>query len=128
LLLFGRNAEMPRRGTIFTPATVRIVRHLAQEGKSAAEIAEVIGSTAASVRVKCCQLKIRLRRRSGSLSERRRRPTRGEKLDIYLDPAIYAGLKRKADALHRSVVDLAEKLLEAVVMSDIYDAVLDERE
>ena len=119
---------MPRRGKIFTPATVRIVRHLADQGKSAAEIAEVIGSTAASVRVKCCQLKIRLRRGSGSLSERRRRPTRGEKLDIYLDPAIYAGLKRKADALHRSVVDLAEKLLEAVVMSDIYDAVLDERE
>lgn len=119
---------MPRRGQIFTPATVRIVRRLADQGRSAAEIAEVVGSTPASVRVKCCQLKIRLRRRRGSSSERRQRLIRGEKLDIYLRPAVYAGLKRKADALHKSVVDLAELLLEAVVTSDIYDAVLDERE
>lgn len=113
---------MPRRGKIFTPTTVQIVRRLADQGRSAAEIAEVIGSTAASVRVKCCRLKIRLRRQRGQ------RPSCGEKLDIYLRPAVYAGLKRKADALHKSVVDLAGRLLEAVVMSDIYDAVLDERE
>lgn len=51
---------------IFTPRTIVVMRDLAGEGKSAAEIAEAIGSTAASVRVKCCQHKIKLSRRRHS--------------------------------------------------------------
>src|SRR5689334_8618062 len=57
---FGK-AGMPRRSEIFTPAALRMVRRLAEQGQSAAEIAEAIGSTPGSVRVKCCRLKIRLR-------------------------------------------------------------------
>jgi hypothetical protein len=49
---------MPRRSDIFTPAAVRMIRRLAEQGQSAAEIAEAIGSTPGSVRVKCCRLKI----------------------------------------------------------------------
>ena len=52
---------MPRR--VFTPAVIKAIRELASQGKSASEIAAAIGSTAASVRVKCCQLKIQLSRR-----------------------------------------------------------------
>ena len=47
---------MPRR--VFTPAVIKAIREMAGQGKSASEIAATIGSTPASVRVKCCQLKI----------------------------------------------------------------------
>jgi hypothetical protein len=71
---------MPRRGQVFTPKAVKIIRGLADQGRSASEIANVIGSTPASVRVRCCQLKIKLFRRgrpsrsgseSGETRERR---------------------------------------------------------
>ena len=52
---------MPRR--VFTPSIIEAVREMASEQKTAAEIARAIGSTAASVRVKCCHLKIQLSRR-----------------------------------------------------------------
>jgi hypothetical protein len=56
--------EIPKR--VFTPAAITIIRELAAEGKTAAEIAEVVDSTPASVRVKCCQLKIQLSRRASA--------------------------------------------------------------
>jgi hypothetical protein len=37
---------MPRRGQVFTPRAVKIIRGLADQGKSASEIADVIGSDA----------------------------------------------------------------------------------
>jgi hypothetical protein len=112
---------MPRR--IFTPAAVKIVRELAAQGKSSSEIADVIGSTPPSVRVKCCQLKIQLRR-SGRPSPSLE-PTRG-KLAIYLRPAEYIALQRKAAHMQKPAGELAEMLLEAIVSSNLYDAVLDE--
>jgi hypothetical protein len=119
---------MPRRSKIFTPAALGTMRRLAEQGQSAAEIAEAIGSTPGSVRVKCCRLKIRLRSARGRSPERRHRFLRGKKLEVSLPPAVYADLKRKANALHKSAVDLAGGLLEAVVTSNIYDAVLDEND
>jgi len=114
-------AKMPRR--IFTPAAVKIVRELAAQGKSSSEIADVIGSTPPSVRVKCCQLKIQLRR-SGrpSLSLV---PTMG-KLAIYMRPTEYAALQRKAAHMQKTTGELAEMLLAEVVGSNLYDAVLDD--
>jgi hypothetical protein len=53
----GVKGEMPKR--VFTPAAIQTVRELAAQEKTAAEIARQLGSTAASVRVKCCHLKIR---------------------------------------------------------------------
>ena len=50
------------RPRVFTPSAINTIRGLAGQGKSASEIAEVIGSTTGSVRVKCSQLKIKLRR------------------------------------------------------------------
>src|SRR5271169_4002084 len=55
--------RMPRQGQVFTPTAIEVIRRLAMQGKNAAEIAGVIGSTPASVRVKCCHLKIKLSRR-----------------------------------------------------------------
>lgn len=116
---------MPRRGQVFTPRAVKIIRGLADQGKSASEIADVIGSTPASVRVRCCQLKIKLPRRG--------RPTRSRppemqerKVAVYVRSDVYAALHARAAHMHKSPDELAGMLLEAIAASDIYDAVLDQ--
>jgi hypothetical protein len=119
---------MPRRAHVFTPKAVNIIRRLAHQGTSASEIAQVIGSTPASVRVRCCQLKIKLVRR-GRPSRKEHEPHSGRerKMVVYTRPEVYAALNRKAAHMHTSPVELAALLLEAIVSSDIYDAVLDDR-
>jgi hypothetical protein len=114
--------KMPRR--VFTPATIRIIRNLANEGKSSAEIAHLIGSTSGSVRIVCCHLKIRLltRRRHSSAV-----PNLGERrLLIYMRPDDYIHLERQAALRQKSAAEYAGMLLQAIVRADIYDAVLDE--
>ena len=112
---------MPRR--IFTPAAIGIIRKLAGEGKSTVEIADALGSTPGSVRVKCCQLKIRLRRRGHpSLVP----SLEGRKLVIYMRPEDYAALEREAADKQKFLAEYAGMLLEAIVSANLYDAVLDE--
>ena len=83
----------------------------------------MIGSTTGSVQVKCSQLKIRLRRqgRRGHI-----RQIAGQRLIICLSDADYAALKRKAADMQKSAVKLSGELLEAIISSDIYEAVLDD--
>jgi hypothetical protein len=105
---------------VFTPAAIETIRALAAQKKPAAEIAKVINSTAASVRVKCCHLKIPLLRRS--------RPNPNyfgrEKLVLYLLPATYAALERKAAEMQKPADELAGMLLAETAKSNIYEAVL----
>jgi len=55
-----------------------------------------------------------------------RRPGNSEKtLVVYLGAPEYAALKEKAAAMHTSTVELAGTLLQAIVGSDLYEAVLD---
>ena len=118
------NGGLRRRARrVFTPSAINTIHTLVAQGKSALEIAEVIGSTAASVRVKCCHLKIKLRR------QQQRSDTRqigGQSLVLYLHDADYAALQRKAANMQKSAVELSGKLLEAIIRSDIYEAVLDD--
>jgi hypothetical protein len=109
------------RRRVFTQTAIYTIRLLAARGKSAAEIAMAIGSTPASVRVKCCQLKIPLRRGS-----QQARYIGGQSLVIYLQDADYAALKRKAADMQKSSVELSSQLLRAVIRGDIYEAVLDD--
>jgi hypothetical protein len=114
-----RGASRP----VFNASTINTIRRLAGQGKSASEIAEVIGSTTGSVRVKCSQLKIKLRRqgRQGHI-----RQIAGQRLVICLSDADYAALERKAADMQKSAVKLSGELLEAIISSDIYEAVLDD--
>jgi hypothetical protein len=112
---------MARR--VFTPTVIKAIRELASQGKSASEIAAAIGSTAASVRVKCCQLKIQLSRRGRPCL----RPSE-HKLVLYMRPEDYTALKRKAVHKCKSPAELAGTLLEMIVSADIFQAVLDDRE
>ena len=104
---------------IFTPSAINTIRKLAAQGESASQIAEVIGSTSASVRVKCCQLRIKLRRR-------RKRQIGAHSVVIYLQAADYGALRRKAAEMQTSVDELSGDLLKAIIRSDIYEAVLDD--
>jgi hypothetical protein len=118
---------MSRNAKIFSSAAVELIRELADQGKSASEIADVIGSTAASVRVKCSHFKIKLSRRGRPGLIRTRPDLIGErKLVVYMRPEDYAALKLKATHMGKSAVELAGLLLQAIVSSDIYEAVLDE--
>src|SRR5580658_8262130 len=109
---------------VFTPAAIETIREMAAQKKPAAEIAEVINSTAASVRVKCCHLKIPLLRRG--------RPNLNyfgrEKLVLYLRPAAYTALKRKAADMQKPTDELARMLLAETVKSNIFEAVLGDAE
>jgi hypothetical protein len=116
---------MPRR--VFTPAAVKVVRELASQGKSARDIAGAIGSTAASVRVKCCQLKIQLSRRGRPSLVPSLSPHNEHKLVVYLRPDNYIALQRKATQMSKSPVQLAGMLLEAIASGNIFEAVLDDR-
>ena len=110
-----------RRGRLFTPAVVETIREFARQGKSAPQIAAVIGPTPGSVRVKCCQLKISLARgRPGTLQIKSL-----HRLVVSLHPAPYAALKRKSAEMQKSAAELAGLLLQAIVSSDLYEAVLD---
>lgn len=123
-------AEMRRRHShIFTPTAIQLVRRLADHGKTASEIADAIGSTAASVRARCCQLKIKLPRETHariSVTEQGR--TQEQKLIVHMQPKIYAALEGKAVYMQKSADELAGMLLEAIVSSEIYEAVLDDGE
>ena len=109
---------------VFTPSAINTIRELAGQGKTASEIAEVIGSTTGSVRVKCSQLKIKIKlRRQGQQGHIRQ--IAGQRLVICLSDAVYAALKRKAADMQKSAVELSGELLDAIISSDIYEAVLD---
>ena len=49
----------------------------------------------------------------------------GRRLAICLSDADYAALERKAADMQKSAVELSGELLEAIISSDIYEAVLD---
>jgi hypothetical protein len=117
------NAAMPRR--VFTPATIQLIRELALQGKSAAEVAGRIGSTPASIRVRCSQHKIKLGRRGRpSLRHAAAQRSGVKKLLIRMDAADLVAFKRKAAQMGRTPTELASALLETIVTSDLFKAVL----
>lgn len=115
------------RRSVFTPGAVELIRESARQGKSAVEIADVIGSTAASVRVKCCQLKIKLSRRGGASAQHDWRRYVGEgRLTVFMQRADYTALERKAAHKHKSAFEFARMLLHEIISSNIYENVLDD--
>jgi hypothetical protein len=124
---------MPSNGRIFTSENLIVIRQMAAQGSSAPEIAKAIGSTPSSVRVNCSHRKIRLRRgrrHPRTLEQAHRVPEHvTEHMVVAFMPApLYAEFHRKALHLHKPVAVLASMLLNAIAMSNIYDAVLDDGE
>jgi hypothetical protein len=104
---------------IFTPNNIRRIQRMAEEGCSAIEIAQSIGSTPASVRVMCCRNKIKIFRRRRSIANG---------LVVHLPASVSSEFYRKAELLQIPASALAAKLLSAIVVSNIYEAVLDEKD
>jgi hypothetical protein len=121
---------MLRYGRIFTPQNVGRMREMAENGSSASEIAHVLGSTPGSVRVVCSRHKIPLRRgrRASKISLPLIRSPSIHDIVAHIPGPLYAAFHRKAEHLRMSPSALASSLLVAITVSDIFDAVLDEKD
>jgi len=123
---------MDRNGRVFTSQNLTLIREMAARGCSARNIAEAIGSTPASVRVKCSQQKIRLKRGRGPGGRRnvtlagQRSQFTGVPIIAYLSESIYALLIQRANELHKPPSMLASMLLTEIASSGLYKAVVDD--
>jgi len=111
-----------RRPVRFTPDNLLRVRQLVAEGNSSIEIARSMGSTSASVKNVCCRNKIKIPRRQRSVENAM------STLVAHLPASLSTDFHRKATKLQISASVLASGLLEAIAVSDIYDAVLDDKD
>ena len=136
---------MPRP-TILTQAALARVASLVEQGRTAAEIATEIGCTLGTLRVRCSQFGISLRRRATSREETvtamdlvpsagtnaaAQRIDRGSSADARIElkvllPQITTEQLRQRGALRGiSGSTLASELLVAIVRDGLYDALLD---
>jgi hypothetical protein len=106
---------------IFTPQGFAEILDLVGRGFSAAEIANKIGCTLNSLRVKCSQHGICLRRSKFGTEIRSQ-----ARLTIKLSGATALRLQEQAGKQGVSGVQFAAALLEAIVRDDLYDAVIDQ--
>ena len=106
----------------FTADNLLRVRQLVAEGNSSIEIAKSMGSTSASVKNVCSRHKIKI--------PRKRRSVENElsELVAHLPASVSTEFHRKAAQLQISASVLASRLLAAIVVSNIYEAVLDDKD
>ena len=94
----------------FTPDVLEQIPKLLRDGKSASEIARQIGCSVDSLRVRCSQLGLTLRRNG---------------LTVRLSRTALDGLRQQAVAEDMSEAGLASALLEIIARDGLYKAVLD---
>ena len=116
--------SVSRRPRIFTPQVFSQISSLVDQGLGAPEIAERIGCKLGSLRVRCSQHGISLRRRSRSMPASERKPQ--QRLTIHLYGSAALRLQYQAGKRGTSVSRFAAALLEAIVQDNLYDAVIDQ--
>jgi hypothetical protein len=123
-------AAVPRYRNVFTPLNIGRIREMAENGRSSFEIAQAIGSTAASVRAFCCRHKIHITRRGRANGLRLPRTSSPSIHDIvvHMPAPLFAEFHRKAEHLRMSPSVLAGNLLVAITLSNIFEAVLDDQD
>ena len=92
-----------------------MIRLLVDEGLSSQEIADRVGWTVGTLRVRCSQLKISLRRSGKSKSH----------MCLAVPEAVFGQLQHHATLMGISESELATDLLKTIVQDDLCDAVLD---
>jgi len=90
-----------------------LIPALLEEGLSDSEIANRIGWTVGTLRVRCSQLKISLRRKAANRSQ------------FVLPQVIFDDLQQHAAMMGVSTSALVAELLHAIVRDGLYNAVLD---
>jgi hypothetical protein len=98
------------------------IRSLVAQGAAATEIAKAIGCTLGTLRVKCSQSGISLRRRNPAAP---RKASVSKRLSFALSNDVAIRLKQRAENKKMTTEDFAVALLEAIVRDNLYDAVID---
>src|ERR1019366_9604596 len=112
--------NIPRRARIFCPSVLSQISSLVAQGLSAAEIASKIGCSLGTLRVKCSQHEISLRRcyKGVGLRPQDNPHTR---IVIHLPSGAAVQLQQQAQNQGMTGPRLAAALLEAVVQDNLYD-------
>jgi hypothetical protein len=116
----GSSSKHARR-PLFSSATLSQIVDLVEQGRSPREIAAVVGCTLGTLRVKCSQAGISLRRYPAAVSERRSLVI----VNIKLSREDAQELRRQGQKKGLPETKLASMLIETVVEDDLYHAVLD---
>jgi hypothetical protein len=103
------------RPRVFSDASFERIKAMVQENKSAEEIADAIGCTVSSLKVKCSQHRISLRRPG------HRRAYKHPSMTNFA----HAKLRQKSKEMGITKTALMYALLEVIVRDNLYDAVLD---
>ena len=129
-----------------TPMVIARIRTWVEQGLRSREIAQNIGCTVGTLRVRCCQLGISLRKANpnndrganhhtrqtpgshqpGPATRPAKRDVRRGQLLILMSPSAVHQLQSRAAVKGLSDSRLAATLLEKIAQDDLYDAVLDE--
>ena len=125
------------RKPIFTDAVLALIPALVAQNVRPVEIAEYIGCTFGTLKVRCSEYKISLRtpdwrdRRKRRLAEmkattitKRPKPV-SVQLSLMLSRVAMSRLRQRAEAGGMTETQLASKLLETIGQDDLFDAVLD---
>ena len=114
----------------FTPDVVSEIRLLVDQGQSCEEIAKHVGCTVGTLRVRCSQFGISLRRK------KKQDPTpqpakllakkKSKTISVPLSHLIIEQLRSRAQSKHVDGATLAVTLLERIVPDNLFEAVLDD--
>jgi hypothetical protein len=108
---------------LFSPAIFSQIRSMLAQGTGPAEIAQKIGCTLGTLRVKCSLSGISLRRWTSSAVARKENIPK--RLVFSVSDKIAVRFQQQADERGMTVTDFAAALLEAIVRDNLYDAVID---
>jgi hypothetical protein len=114
---------MSAHPTKFSPAVLSRIAGLIQQGTSPQDVAEGIGCKLGTLRVRCSQHGISLRRRNDPLAKMKHKSL--VRLTIVLLQATADALQRRGRKSGMSRTKLAATLIEHIVHDDLYAAVID---
>jgi hypothetical protein len=115
-------SDSTKQSKIFSPPIYLEIARLVAQGLSAAEIADRIGCKLGTLRVRCSQYGISLRRNSAAGASE---GSSSFRLSIRLSQATVQRLQKQARKAQTSGAKLAAELIEAIVRDELYGAVLD---
>jgi hypothetical protein len=121
----GPGFQMSKRRTKFTPVVIEQIPRLLEQGRSPVEIADRIGCTINTLRVRCSQLRISLRHTRHETEESQTAKQKVRQLTVCVSPKTFDALRQQAALEGMSGSQLAAHLLDTIVRDCLYKAVLD---
>jgi hypothetical protein len=115
-----------RKKLLTKSVLAEIPRWISESGLGAAEIADRIGCTLGTLRVRCSHYGISLRQPSRSRQPRHAGPTPMPDIMLSLPDETLVRLQERAALLGLSDVELVTILIETIDRDDLYSAVLDD--